>query len=91
MSAAVETQGEQCARLAGHSDALVGLTPIDTATMVPHLYVKYNEGFRQGRLERAEKFGARRRRSGLAPLYPMEFRSVEERAAYDRGYESGAT
>lgn len=86
MSSNTETLGEQCARLAGHSDALVGLTPVDASTMLPHLYVVYNEGFRQGRLDRAERFGARRKRAGLPSSYPAEFRSAEERAAYDRGY-----
>lgn len=91
MNTDTDTLGEQCARLAGHSDALVGLTPVDAETMLPHLYVVYSEGFRQGRLDRAERFGARRRRSGLQPSYPSEFRSAEERAAYDRGYQGGET
>lgn len=81
-----ETKAEQGARIAGYGVGIVGLTAQPSGFILPHLAVKYDEGFVQGRKDRAFKRGAQDRAEGRPHAYPDEFRLKEFRASYDRGY-----
>jgi len=81
-----ETLAEQTARIAGYREAIVGLTPHIEDHALPHVAVKYNEGFAQGRLIRAARFGERDRKLGRPASCPDEFTTNETRDAYRNAY-----
>jgi len=81
-----ETLAEQTARLTGFNEAIVGLTAYVADNIMPHVALKYNEGFAQGRLIRAARFGERDRKCGKPENCPDEFRLQETRAAYRAAY-----
>ena len=84
-----ETSAERAARIAGYDEALVGLMPLTENFTDPVLIEKYEDGFNRGRIIRARRFGARRRRSGRPADCPDEFRTQETREAYALGYQEG--